>query len=491
MKQVIKGLKNKRCVIGIALALFATVYLFIFSWSTSVLYGDSNISLIDSGVFRMMGKMTKEGMMPYKEIFDHKGPFILLIQIIGMTISDGRSGIFLIQLIFLTITACGIYKILRLYFSTKKSLILTIFSFFILNIYFSGGNLTEEYCLPFLVWSTYLAVKYIKNSKEDEEHNPLYSLVYGISFAVCALTRITNAFPLCCVVLCGFVLLLKRKQWLNIIKNILFFILGIIVMSIPFVAYFWINGALYDMIYATFIYNFRYASAANGRLPIVENIIAMKIELLPIVCSGIIGISGWVYKKENNIVNGYVLLGSAMAIVFQLNSRPYAHYLMIWLPVIIVSVGIIGQIAEEKKIGNIVVLCGAICTVLIFCKNGLLIHDSERIYQDDIGKIYREEVRNIVEQIEPENRDKVIAYNVSPYFYLMSDVKPCYKYFVLQDRQSSLDKEMYNEIENEIKSLEAKYIVISAEETHNVDKLVKEYYYELSRTDRFVLMKLK
>lgn len=492
MKQMIKSFSGKKVVMFMGLMLFTTVYVLIFSWSTSIFYDNYNVTSLDSGVFMSMGKLAKDGMIPYKEMFDHKGPFMVLVQTIGMMISDGKLGIFIVQILFLTVSMCGVYKILRLFYTQKKSAVFTIMSFLVLNIYFEGGNLTEEYCLSFLLWSTYFAVKYIKNSKLDEEHNPLYSLFYGITFTVCAFTRITNSFPLCCIVVCGFILLIKRRRWRDILKNIFCFFIGMIGMMIPFLIYFWANDALYDMIYATFIYNFRYAGSDTGQLSILETLKAMKVALTPIVGVGIVGICAMITRKGNSIINSYIILSSIIAMLFQLKSNPYAHYLMVWLPLIVVSIGVAGKVIETKNgMKNVAVSILVLCVIIVIAKNGLLLVDTYRIYQDDTGKSYKEEVQYIVEQIELENKNKVIAYNVSPYFYLLSDIKPCYKHFVLQDWESSMDREMYCQIENEIGSLKAQYIVVEVGKENNFDSLIVENYNKILETESLLLMKLK
>lgn len=90
-------------------------------------------------------------------------------------------------------------------------------------LYYGEGNLTEEYCLPFLIWSFYFAIIYLKSAQEQKAHNKrIHSLFYGITFMVCALTRITNAIPLCIVIIIGLLVMVLEKQWRDIITNAFF-----------------------------------------------------------------------------------------------------------------------------------------------------------------------------------------------------------------------------------------------------------------------------
>ena len=145
-------------------SLISVMYLLLFSLSTSFIYQNSCRGG-DSDIFMLMGKLMKNGMITYKEFFDHKEPVMFFIEYLGQMISDGRNGIFLIQVVFFTVSLYGTYKILNLFYEKKKSVILTIISLLILNMYFGIGNLTEEYCLPFLLWSFYFAIKYLRNQR--------------------------------------------------------------------------------------------------------------------------------------------------------------------------------------------------------------------------------------------------------------------------------------------------------------------------------------
>ena len=47
---------------------------------------------VDSGVFQYIGRKILEGYMPYRDIFDHKGPLLYLINALGLQLM-GRNGI--------------------------------------------------------------------------------------------------------------------------------------------------------------------------------------------------------------------------------------------------------------------------------------------------------------------------------------------------------------------------------------------------------------
>lgn len=89
--------------------ILSIFFLLIFSGSTSPLY---NMSGVDSSIFVMMGKMFLEGKTPYVDFFDHKGPILILVEALGLSLyPSGNTGIFIIQIINLTIAQILIFHI--------------------------------------------------------------------------------------------------------------------------------------------------------------------------------------------------------------------------------------------------------------------------------------------------------------------------------------------------------------------------------------------
>lgn len=472
------------CVISVG-------YLLVFSLSTSFLYEKSYFGS-DSDIFVLMGKLTKDGLIPYKDFFDHKGPVIFFIEYVGLMISDGKKGIFLIQVLFLTFSMCGIYKILKLFYEKKRSVILTIFCLLVFNVYFSEGNLTEEYCLPFLIWSFYFSIKYLRNKKsEEQEHKSMYAFLYGITFMICALTRLTNALPLCTMIIILFVVMVRKKQWKAIIKNILFFIMGSLIILIPFIIYYIQVDAIYEMIYATFLYNIKYAMNNDILLGWKDKINQIAL-IIPLVSALIMGICYSIWNKKDKVIGVSVIVLGLIAIVFQLRGFPYAHYIMIWIPLIVLTLGILGDISRKNKISKILVSVSILMSVVVI--GGKVVTKADEIYANlnsEKAKNYSIESQEIVEQIEEEALDSVIAYNVPAYFYISTNIKPCYKYCILQDWQCSKAEDMYEEFKNDMESLKAKYVVISKDGSHMLDYILEENYYKVGSTNSLVLLKKK
>lgn len=163
------------------------------------------------------------------------------------------------------------------------------------------------------------------------------------------MTRLTNAFPLVATIFVITIFLIFKKEYINIIQNIMAIILGAAILIMPYVLYFYIKDALYDMVYATFIYNIRYSinnSVGLSQIDIIKKYIYMMI----LICTLIMGL--YAIKLKNKVLRYSVIMMSIIGIVFHFKFIFYMHYYMIYIPIIIMSlIGINGiKLKKDEKI---------------------------------------------------------------------------------------------------------------------------------------------
>lgn len=485
-------MNRKRNIIEyLILTGFAFIYqLSCLNW-LKILKHHINFAIEDSDVFLCMGKFTQKGLIPYKDVFDHKGPVIVLINWVISQFHNSEIGYVWVLAFFMAFTLVGANKILKFYFNRKMSMILTLVCLLIIRVY-GFSNMTETYCLPFLMWSIYFAIKYLKSSHISKEHNVWYSFFYGITFMVCTLTRLTNAIPLCVFILVGFVVLIKEKQGINLLKNILFFIIGATICFLPFLIYFYCNDAVYDMLYATILYNIEYTVNTPTHLTIMTIINHMVYVLNLFIAALIIAAYNVVANQQERKVAICVLLASMSAIGFQLQSRMYSHYLIIYIPILVVAIGLFPYMLKDKKMKIFAIILLVCSSFVILYKNvSAYRHSYYNLYKDNSAHVFIKEAEQIKEKIPEPDRKYVIAYNTNSLFYLCTDIVPCYKNFILQDWQCSFSDEMRKNFEKDIMSLKAKYIVLTNGEENNMDTFIYQNYEPILTTTDLILMRKK
>ncbi|MBQ9141682.1 MAG: glycosyltransferase family 39 protein, partial [Lachnospiraceae bacterium] len=211
----------------------------------------------DSAIFMLIGKAMVNGKTVYVDMFDHKGPILYFIEALGYYLG-GRTGIWILQCIFGLVTIFFTYATWKLIYNKQQGLrmndwlVVLVSGYSIFFYTFASGNLSEEYSLPFIAGCIYGFVKYVIRIEKEIKHSWIYAVFYGASIAILVLIRMNNAVAVCAGVLVIAVYLIYKKEYKNLLYNILGGMLGCSLILVPVIIYFLSKNALDDMIYATF-----------------------------------------------------------------------------------------------------------------------------------------------------------------------------------------------------------------------------------------------
>ncbi len=205
--------------IYIFIACISILYVLIFSYCTSPLYPYYYGG--DSAQFLTIGKAWYLGRLPYVDMFDHKGAFIYWIDMLGYAIANGQKyGVAFLQAIFMFFTVSAFYNISQLFKKNRiYGCIVVIIALLAMKRNYCQGNTVEEYCLPFISWSMLGIIGYFKNIYKVGRHLPKWSFLYGLTFGMCFLTRITNFIPLCMGIFFIIVYLIYKREYKNLLQN--------------------------------------------------------------------------------------------------------------------------------------------------------------------------------------------------------------------------------------------------------------------------------
>ena len=449
--------------------VLSVIFVSLFSYSTSPLY--MSLYGSDSAQFQTIGKGWSLGLIPYRDLFDHKGPLIFFINAIGYKLLDSKLGIFFIQCILFTFVLLGICKICKLKYSYIHHQILFCFiSLILLSRIFEGGNLTEEYCLPFLVYSIYL--QYFSLEEYEFDGNVCYFLFYGITISVCFLTRLTNAVYICvgvCVLVVKFII---KKEYLFLFKNLIAIFIGFLLVFIPFSIYFYNIGCFYEFFYGTILYNMEYKKHFVSWLNtadlddcidfIFDYFLSYSVFLISALCY---------FKKKTGTFFYFFIIGCSEVYLFLTGAR-YAHYCIINLP-------FLAFLLNELKVldKNLHKLRLLICALICYMSVHNLIYSPITSYRFDLDnalerKLLYRKVLNYVNKSDP-----IVLYSGEMYkdFYLVSGIEPCYKYFILQEWHSRFSIPTKNDIRKVFSQNIAKWIICDSN-TENIQNILDDSY---------------
>lgn len=231
--------EDKRLLIALFLYTFLLIF---FNSKMSPLYPLNDWS--DVNLYFNMGKAMFNGKTLYTEDFDHKGPFIFIIYGLGYLISNTSFlGVFIIQVLCWILLTFFAYLTARLYLDKIYAFIASMVFPVLALSHASQGGSAEEFILVFEVVSLYFFIRYFEDENASE-HKPAYMLMHGLMCVMVLFTKINLVifwfFPLLAI----FINLILKKEYKNLVRNILFFIIGLSIIALPICLYLLINGAL-------------------------------------------------------------------------------------------------------------------------------------------------------------------------------------------------------------------------------------------------------
>lgn len=481
MARIIKSLAAPGVVL-----IFAALFVTFFSVTTSPLWGflDSQ----DSYVYYLIGKEWMNGAMPYVDLWDQKGPVIYLLNGWGWLLTHSRTGVFLVQLLFMGCTAWTMYRLLIIQMDKKAMVFSSFFFFLALYSLYEDGNMVEEFSLPFLLGSFCFQYKWVNDYVKglDVKHRPLFSLLYGFTLAFCLYTRLTNALGICGGVAFITIVLIVKKQYRNILDNALWFIAGFLLLFLPVALYFYAKGAFYDMWYGTFLYNLNYAGRSAGNLIVgflSKFCFRTYVDVYACMGAAVLLVA---FGKERRIVGWWLLSVSLLLWYWLVNSFAFGHYGIIAVPYacLVLSEAYVWFKRNSPMFSKL-------------AWGGLLFAYATMVVSKDVATTKAllayapkggvAEVDTLMKLLPDEGRSHFVGYNVTPYCYLNNDITPCYPYFTCQDFTMSASREHYKRVMEAFSQCSAQWILVRKEERN----VKKEIYIRPILEDNYMLVASK
>lgn len=487
-------------LIGALCAVLATLFVLLLSPSTSPLYGNYYGGYYDEGddfsgdsaQFQTVGKAWLDGKVPFRDIFDHKGPVIFLVNALGYAMG-GRTGITILQIISLTITLFIAFKLFSLFDSSFcYGVIGCALLLILLSLSYGDGNNVQEYALPFIFGAVYYIMKYFK--KNPKQHNHLISMFYGFSIGFCLLDLAICAIPIICGAFVIVIDLVKKKEYANIWKNVRFAFYGFLAAILPFAVYFLANGAFYDFIFATFIFNIEYTRQIGSWLTDASgnDIRAFFLIYLPYLVLPLIAVFAHLRKEWR--VSLFALLCFAMESYFFLVSRAFLQYAMISVINIPLLYNEMRLLEPKRTYSWRLVKSIVFCSLFLICFDQLkmlAIHLPEKYHLIRMNNPIGYEVvmdRNI----EKIRRGSFQTYGCKSMndVYLKYKLTPDTKYFTIQGWHIQFDENVRKENHDILMTADTEYIL--TDECGAVfEQEILERYEVIDRDNEVILYELK
>lgn len=391
----------------------------------------------DSSIFMLIGKGITEGKLPYTDLFDHKGPVLFWIEALGWAIG-GRTGIWILETLCAAASVLLIMKICNML--NADFLLPAAGTAMVYLTYFGRGNLCENYSLPLVYLSLFFVVKYYKSGKIT--HPPVYAFIYGICFGLLAFIRVNNATVICAFILVIMIRLIAAKEFGNLAANLLSGILGILAVAGPICLYFYLHGALQDMIFCTFTYNLVYTTKLATMF--LDDLLGKAVTFMPITFATVYFGFRWLTRDSRDHGQAFYVsffAVSAMYLAELLYTNMSGHYHTPALPLYTVCLaaafpefrpGDLKYIFKDRKSRVWAAGAGLISCIYLLSSLYNLGAPIYRHYLTDACSSRYRDVQECIAVIPEEERDSVIGYEISTSWYIDSGITPCYKYYSMQ-----------------------------------------------------------
>ncbi len=206
----------------------------------------------DSACFFEAGKAWMEGMVPYVDFADSKGPLLWLIYGVGYLISPtSYVGVFWLSVFAYSLTFIFVWRTARLFVGWRESVfVLCAMPAFLFFSMFHNEIRAEDFCMPWLCIGIYCTCRVLLSSTEKTIRKCAF--VLGASMSCCLLIKWNIFLLMGGMALVILTASLRRKSW----GGIVFGLLGIVVVCLPFIVYFLWQGNFTNMLQEYFLTTF-------------------------------------------------------------------------------------------------------------------------------------------------------------------------------------------------------------------------------------------
>ena len=392
LQSLIPRSENGKALIGGG--IYSLVLLFFLSPDS---YLRDGFWRCDSAWFYTCGKAWMNGMVPYVDFSDWKGPLLWLIYGVGYLLNDhSYVGVFWMSIPFYTATLFIAYKLCRLFVDAKVAAIaVSFFPFFLLNSYYHYEVRAEDFCYTFIMLAMYCTCYTMKHRDAPAATHLRIGLAMGAACMCCVLIKWNIALMIMSLMA---VTLYDAWRGKALGHSFAGMVAGFIAPALPFVVCFLVYGNLDDFIREYFLMTFdavqRRSGMGTSLMSIVNNFFGNEKKLLLFLVA-VVALFSWRYKA------GWRLLFCLLCFRLVKGDHCYAYT---YMPMLCFTLFLLITIADWLRV------CGRFATskvVMSICVLGAAL---------SIGY-------NIVNVNRLDNRDSKARQNNCVAAYIMSQIR--------------------------------------------------------------------
>lgn len=441
---------------GLALLLSGLFALVVYRFNTPL--GPSIGS--DNAMYLTMGTALARGYAPYTDIFDHKGPLLLLIEMLPQLFFGGyqTATVFamewaaLLGCLLLLDAICGEIGLRRAW--PVQLVYLALFA-----PCAGGGNLSEEYVSVATLAGLLLIVRAF-----DGGGKRFFAPAMGVGALAMAafLTRANNALPLAGASAGLSLCLALRGEWKTLGACALGVLAGCAAAAVPVALWLVCEGALGDAVYGAITHNLLYTGAQGASR--LGTLLHTGYGRLAMTMAGVsaAGAAACFWRTRKAAVPMALLFGAALAgVAGFLSHKFYQHYLTLGVPLAAVGAAQLLFTLEKRRPAALraaqILLACACCLCLCVC--GYRANGERLAERADLPQ-FTQDAQALYALVPEEERDSFMAYRVEPRWYVAARALPCMRFYFLQEILAQVDPRVMDEIVETFETRPPRWLVL-------------------------------
>ena len=284
----------------------------------------------DSSVFLYMGREMLKGKIPYRDLFDHKGPLLYWLQAFGQWLTPGSfTGVWILELLHMAAAILFLYKACRALTDNIAAVCAALLVSFCICGWrlYQGGNFAEEYALPWIS----LALMVFYRFWRDGRYRKYEIILLGAGFGAVVLLRVNMAAVWLACIPAVMIRLVREKRFPELGGCVLLFTAGMCLMLLPAILWCLATDSLRQMWEDYILFNFLYTGQS---WPGLSAILAVGLGYLRMLWPAVAAVllAPFIGKTQRGTLwlNVWAFVISAATVM--MSGRGYGHYAIVLLP---------------------------------------------------------------------------------------------------------------------------------------------------------------
>lgn len=219
----------------------------------------------DANIYLTIGRGMLDGLMPYRDLYDQKGPLLYILHALSAGLTGGGFlGIYFLEIVCCFVNLVLILKTLRLWMDERAALpvAIAIGALTYCSICMCFGDTVEELSLPILTGSMYLFYRY---AKWGDIPSRTKSILLGVGIGVIFWMKFTVVATYAGAGLATLLIAYRRHQARDIWALIGWAVVGFAIVTAPILLYFAYEHAVVDLLQGYLFFNiFHYNTGSEG-----------------------------------------------------------------------------------------------------------------------------------------------------------------------------------------------------------------------------------